>query len=387
MIYGADHVRLMDTVSSFCEREINPYVQDWEKAGQFPAHELFSKMGALGLLGINKPAEFGGQALDYTYQLAFAEALGSSRCASINLGVGVQTDMATPALARHGSDELRREFLAPSISGEKVACLGASEPGAGSDLASVKTTARCDGDDYIINGTKMWTTNGAQADWMCLLCNTSDDNAYLNKGLLCVPLDLNGISISEPFDKLGMRSSDTVQFFFDDVRVPKRYCIGSPRRGLMYQMEAFLEERIWAAASGLKGMERAIREVIEYGRTRETFGRPLIDNQYIQFTLAELTSEIEALRSLVYRAVGLHVAEKDATNLVAMSKLKAGRLQRKVFDACLQFHGGMGFMDTSDIARAYRDSRLVSIGGGSDEVMLLMICRGLGLFGREERNA
>lgn len=387
MMYNEDHLRLMEVVSDFCEREINPYVHEWERAGHFPAASLFSKLGSLGLLGINKPREFGGQGLDYTYQLAFAEALGSSRCASINLGVGVQTDMATPALAKHGSDELRHEFLTPSVRGEKIACLGASEVGAGSDLASIKTTARPDGDDYVINGSKMWTTNGSQADWMCILCNTSDDDPYLNKGLFCLPLGVKGVSFTEPFEKLGMRASDTVQFFFDDVRIPKRFCIGSPRRGLMYQMQTFLEERIWAAASGLRGMERAISEVIDYGRMRKTFGRPLIENQYIQFTLAELSCEIEALRALVYRAVDLHVSEADATKLVAMAKLKAGRLQRKVFDTCLQFYGGAGFMDSSDIARAFRDSRLVSIGGGSDEVMLLMICRSLGLFGKEKANA
>ena len=382
MNYGAEHLALMDVVRAFCENEINPNAAEWERAGIFPAHELFAKLGCLGLLGINKPQAYGGQGLDYSYQLAFCEALGTSRCPSINLAVGVQTDMATPALARYGSDELRAEFLAPTIAGSFVACLGASEPGAGSDLSSIRTAARLDGDDYKVSGTKMWTTNGSQADWMCLLCNSSDDDPNLNKALLCVPMDSAGITVSAPFEKLGMHASDTVQVFFDDVRVPRRNCIGSPRRGLLYQMQAFLEERIWAAASGLEAMERAIRDAISYCTDREAFGRRVIDNQYVQFRLAELATKVECLRSLVYRCVDDHVAGRDAVRLVCMAKLVAGRLQREVFDACLQFYGGAGFMADTEISRYYRDCRLVSIGGGSDEVMLMMISRQLGMSGR-----
>ena len=174
MLFTADHDEPRRILQKFIAAEINPYVDEWEKADIFPAHELFKKLGDLGFLGLNKPVEFGGQGLDYTYALMMAEELGAITCGGVPMAIGVQTDMATPALARFGSDEVRREFLAPAISGDAVACIGVSEPGAGSDVASIKTNARSDGDDYVINGGKMWITNGAQADWICLLANTSD---------------------------------------------------------------------------------------------------------------------------------------------------------------------------------------------------------------------
>lgn len=377
-MYSEEHRSLMATVSDFCEREINPHVDEWERNGAFPAHDLFAKMGRLGLLGINKPEAFGGMGLDYSYQLAFCEALGASRCASINLAVGVQTDMATPALAHYGSDYVKEHFLRPSISGDYVACLGVSEVGAGSDFANMRTFALKDGDDYRISGGKMWTTNGTQADWMCLLCNTNDGDPHLNKSLICLPMDTPGVTVSRRLEKLGMHASDTAQIFFDDVRVPQRFRIGGERRGLLYQMTAFLEERIWASACGLVSMERLIAETTEYARNRFVYGRPVLDNQVVHFRLAELATKIELLRSLVYRATADYVDGADVTKLVAMAKLTSGRLQREVVDACLQYHGGMGFMAESEVARYYRDARLTSIGGGADEVMLMMICRLLG---------
>jgi citronellyl-CoA dehydrogenase len=379
-MYSSEHFALMDTVKRFCESEINPYARAWEEKGMFPAHELFKKMGALGLLGINKPQEHGGSGLDYTYQLAFAEAMGASTCPSVNLAVCVQTDMATPALALYGSCALKEEFLRPTIAGDYVACLGVSEVEAGSDIAAIKTSARRDGDDYVIQGGKMWTTNGVQADWICLLCNTDERNSLLSKSLICVPLNLPGISVGRPFSKLGMSASDTTQIHFDGVRVPVRYLIGQAGRGMMYQMRAFLDERISAAASGLLMMERILDQTIEHTRSRRTFGRPLISNQSIQFKIAELKTKIELLRSLVYRTVAAYVNGEDVTRLVCMGKLTAGRLQREVADSCLQYFGGMGFMNETEVSRFYRDSRLVSIGGGSDEMMLSMICRTLGIL-------
>ena len=224
----------------------------WEEAGIFPAHEVFKKMGDLGFLGLNKPPAYGGQGLDYSYAMVMAEELGNIACGSVPMAIGVQTDMATPALARFGSDELKRQFLAPSIAGDYVACLGVSEVGAGSDVASIKTTARKDGDDYVIDGGKMWTTNGTQADWMCLLANTSEGAAHKNKSLICLPMKTKGVEIARKLDKLGMRSSDTAQIFFDNVRVPRRYLIGEEGKGFIYQMLQFQEERLWAAAANLK---------------------------------------------------------------------------------------------------------------------------------------
>jgi citronellyl-CoA dehydrogenase len=378
MIYSEQHRELMRSVTRFCETEINPYVDDWEKAGIFPAHEVFKKMGQQGFLGIHKPEKFGGLGLDYSYEVAFCEALGASRSGSITMAIGVQTDMATPALARHGSDALRDEFLKPSISGDYVACLGVSEVGAGSDVASIKTRARKDGGDYVIDGGKMWTTNGTQADWMCLLANTGDGPVHRNKTLICLPMKTKGVEIARKLDKLGMRASDTAQIFFDGVRVPQRYRIGDEGMGFIYQMQQFQEERLWAAAGGLVKMERAITDTIEYTRNRIAFGQSILDNQVVHYKLAELQTKIELLRSLVYRAVEEYINGADITKLASMAKLTVGRLQREVGDSCLQYYGGMGFMNETEISRFYRDGRLTSIGGGADEIMLAIICKLMG---------
>ena len=386
MLFTADHDEPRRALQKFIAAEINPHVDEWEDNDIFPAHELFKKLGDLGFLGLNKPTEFGGQGLDYSYALMMAEELGAIKCGGVPMAIGVQTDMATPALARFGSDEVRREFLAPAIAGDAVACIGVSEPGAGSDVASIKTTARSDGDDYVINGGKMWITNGTQADWICLLANTSDGQVHRNKSLICVPMKTKGVQIARKLDKLGMRSSDTAQIFFDNVRVPKRNRIGEEGAGFTYQMIQFQEERLWGAASCLKALEVIIDETIEYTRGRKAFGGTILDNQVVHFKLAEMQTEVELLRSLIYRAGEQLVAGDDVTKLASMAKLTAGRLGREVTDACLQYWGGMGFMNETHVSRAYRDGRLGSIGGGADEVMLSIICKYMGtLPGRSNK--
>ena len=378
MLFTAEHEEIRRSLQKFIASEINPFVDEWEAAGVFPAHELFKKLGDLGFLGLNKPVEFGGQGLDYSYALMMAEELGAIKCGGVPMAIGVQTDMATPALARFGSDAVRREFLAPAIAGEAVACVGVSEPGAGSDVASIKTTARSDGDDYVINGGKMWITNGAQADWICLLANTSDGQVHRNKSLICVPMKSKGVTVARKLDKMGMHSSDTVQIFFDNVRVPKRNRVGEEGKGFTYQMVQFQEERLWAAAACLKAHEFIIDETIEYTRNRKAFGQSILDNQVVHFKLAEMQAEVELLRSLTYRAAEALVAGEDVTRLATMAKLKAGRLGRELTDACLQYWGGMGFMNETPVSRAYRDTRLTSIGGGADEVMLMVLCKMMG---------
>ena len=226
MLFTNEHRALSESVKKFVATQINPYVDEWEKEGIFPAHELFKKMGDKGFLGIAKPEQFGGMGLDWSYNLAFCEAMGEVNGGSIPMAVGVQTDMATPALAKQGSDALREEFLVPAIAGDYVACIGVSEPGAGSDVASIRTHARKDGDDYIINGGKMWITNGTQADFMCLLANTGDGPVHKNKSLIVLPLKSKGVTIARKLDKLGMRASDTAEIWFEDGRVPQRYRIG-----------------------------------------------------------------------------------------------------------------------------------------------------------------
>lgn len=375
MQFTDEHHALRETVRKFVETEINPHVDAWEEAGIFPARELFKKAGDLGLLGISKPEEYGGLGLDYSYSVVAAEELGLARCGGVPMAMGVQTDMCTPALARFGSDALREEFLAPAIAGDQVGCIGVSEHAAGSDVASIKTRARKDGDDYVLSGSKMWITNGTQADWMCCLANTSDDHPHRNKSLIMVPLDLPGVTRNRKLNKLGMRSSDTAEVYFDEVRVPQRYRIGEEGFGFGYQMLQFQEERLWGAANVVKGLELVIQDTIKYAGGREAFGQSILDFQTVHFRLAELSTEVEALRALVYAATEQYVAGENVTRLASMAKLKAGRLAREVTDSCLQFWGGMGFMWETSVARAYRDTRLISIGGGADEVMLSIICK------------
>lgn len=378
MLFTEDHDEPRRILQKFIASEINPHVDEWEKAGIFPAHELFKKLGDLGFLGLNKPVEFGGQGLDYSYAVMMAEEIGAISCGGVPMAIGVQTDMATPALARFGSDELRAEFLTPAIAGEQVACIGVSEPGAGSDVASIKTHARSDGDDYLITGGKMWITNGTQADWICLLANTGDGPKHRNKSLICVPMKSKGVTVARKLDKMGMRCSDTAQIFFDEVRVPKRNRIGEEGQGFTYQMLQFQEERLWAAAACLKAHEATIQETIDYTRNRKAFGASILDNQVVHFRLAELQTEVEMLRALTYRAAEALIAGEDVTRLATMAKLKAGRLGRELTDACLQYFGGMGYMNETPVSRAYRDARLASIGGGADEVMLSVLCKMMG---------
>ncbi|ROT82951.1 probable acyl-CoA dehydrogenase 6 [Penaeus vannamei] len=378
--YKQEHLELQNSLKKLIDTEINPHVDRWEAEGQFPAHEVFKKLGQAGFLGVTKPEEYGGLGLDYTYSVAMGEALGNVNCGAIPMAIAVQTDMATPALARFGSDYVKEQFLAPSISGDLVSCLGVSEPSGGSDVASLKTTARREGDDFIINGQKMWITNAFQADWMCLLANTSQGAPHKNKSLICVPMDTPGIHLNKRIDKMGMRSSDTAQIFFEDVRVPAKNIIGQEGMGFTYQMLQFQEERLAAAALTLAPLEICIRETIKYTRDRMAFGQPLLNNQYIHFRLAELETEVECLRSLLYRATELYVGGEDVTKLASMCKLKSGRLVREISDSCLQFWGGMGFTNEVLVSRFYRDLRLVSIGGGADEVMLSIICKYMGIL-------
>ena len=337
------------------------------------------------MLGINKEEKYGGLGLDYSYNMYAAEALGYSASGGVTLSIGVQTDMATPAIAKFGSTELKELFLAPAIAGEYVAAIAVSEVGAGSDVAGLKTTAKKDGDDYIINGSKMWITNATQADFFCVLANTSDDKPHKNKSLIVVPANSPGVTIGEKIDKIGMRSSDTAPVFFDDVRVPQRYRIGAEGTGFMLQMLQFQEERLWGAANSLIGMQQCIDLTIEYCKERKTFGQPLINNQSIHFRLAELKTEIEMLRALTYRASDLMIAKQDVTEMASMCKLKAGRLIREVSDSCLQYWGGMGFTTENPISQVFRDGRLASIGGGADEIMLGIICKYMDILPKRGR--
>ena len=379
-MFTQEHEAVRRTIARFVQEELNPHVDEWENAETYPAHEVIKKLGKLGLLGLTKPEAYGGAGLDHSYSVIMAEELGACRCGGVPMSIGVHTDMATPALARFGSDELRKEFLAPAIAGELLSCIGVSEPGAGSDVSSIKTKARKDGDDYVIDGGKMWITNGTQADWMCCLANTSDGDPHRNKSLIIIPMNTKGVSVEKKLKKIGMNASDTALIHFDSVRVPQRNRIGDEGKGFTYQMLQFQEERLWGAANCLKMMEVAINDSIDYTRQRKIFGQSVLDNQTVHFKLAELQSEVEALRALVYRATEMLVSGGDVTKLASMAKLKAGRLVRQVSDECLQYWGGMGFTWENQVSRLFRDGRLVSIGAGADEVMLSIIAKYMGIL-------
>jgi citronellyl-CoA dehydrogenase len=389
MQFTHEHREVQKTLKRLIDEDINPHVDEWEEAGIFPAHEVFKKLGNLGLLGLTKPQAYGGAELDYSYSLAMAETLGHIHCGGVPMAIGVQTDMCSPALARFGSPELCAEFLVPAIAGDMVGCIGVSEPGAGSDVSAIKSHARKDGDDYIISGQKMWITNSLQADWMCMLVNTGEGPAHKNKSLVMVPMREGrggkltpGIEVAKKIRKIGMNSSDTGLIYFDEVRVPQRNRIGGEGQGFIYQMQQFQEERLWAAASTLQGLNNCIEDTIAYAQERKLFGASLADQQWVQFKLAEMKTDVEALRALTYRACDLYVQGQDVTELASMAKLMAGRLNRSVTDGCLQFWGGMGYSYETRISRAFRDGRLGSIGGGADEVMLGILSKIMGIAKR-----
>ena len=373
--FTAEHEAFRRVVRRFVETELNPHVEEWEAARIWPAREVLKKMGNLGLLGLNYPEAYGGGGVDYWYSAVLLEELGRADCAAVPMGIAVHTDMATPALAEFGSDDLKRRFLAPAIAGDLVAAIGVSEPDAGSDVAAIRTRAVADGDDYVINGSKMWITNGTQADFVTLLARTSGERGFRGMSLIVVPTDTPGFHVSRKLEKLGNHASDTAILTFEEMRVPQANRIGEEGLGFMLQMKQFQRERLAGSLMSTAGMEKIIRLTIAYCRERHTFGRPLIDNQVIHFRLCELLTEVEALRQLNYHCVRLIVAGEDVTKEVSMAKLKAGRLAREVADSCLQFHGGMGYVEEYPMARYFRDARLLSIGGGADEIMLGIIAK------------
>jgi citronellyl-CoA dehydrogenase len=373
MRFTEQHDALREMVRDVVDKEINPHVDAWEAAGVFPAHELFPKLGALGLLGLEYDQEYGGMGVDHSYTVVLGEELGRCDAAGVPMAIAVQACMATPSLHRYGSSDLKARFLAPAISGEQVAAVAVTEPDAGSDVAGIRTSARRDGDDWVINGTKLYITNGAQADWICLLLRTSDEGGYQGMSQVIVTTDSPGFRVGRVLDKLGNRSSDTAELVLEDVRVPVSHTIGEVGHGFQQQMTQFQNERLIGCYVAVVGMERALRRTIDYLQERSAFGKPLMAQQAIQFRLAELLAEVDLLRHYNYAAAQAVVDGADPTRFATVAKLKTGRLVREVADACLQFHGGMGYMSDHWVSRYFRDSRLLSIGGGADEVMLRIL--------------
>lgn len=375
MLFDEDHERFRAVVRKVLEREVAPHVEEWEASGSFPAHELFPVLGAAGLLGLEYDPRYGGQGADHSYTVVLGEELGRIDCGGVPMAIAVQTDMATPALHRFGSEELKQRYLAPALRGEMVAAIAVTEPDAGSDVAALRTRAVRDGDEWVVTGTKLYITNGTQADWLCLLARTSDEGGYRGMSQIVFPTDTPGFRVSRRLSKLGNRSSDTAELSFEEARVPVANTIGEVGRGFQQQMAQFQNERLIAAYMAVGAMERALERTAEYLRERKVFGRPLIDSPYVQFRLAELRAELETLRSHNYQCAEAVLRGEDVTHGASVAKLKAGRLARQVADTCLQFHGGIGYMEETWVSRYFRDSRLLSIGGGADEVMLAILAR------------
>lgn len=370
-----EHDAFRTSVRSFVEREIEPHVDEWERAGGFPGHELFRKLGRAGFLGLEYDPAYGGQGADHSFTVVLGEELGRIGCGGVPMAIAVQTDMATPSLHRFGSEELKERFLAPAIAGEVVVSIAVTEPDAGSDVAGITTRAVVDGDEWVIDGSKLYITNGVQADWLCLLVRTAGDAGYSGMSQIIVPTATPGVAVSRKLDKLGNRSSDTAELSFRDVRVPLANTIGEVGRGFFQQMDQFQHERLIAAYLAVGGMTRALERTVAYVKERRAFGAPLFDNQYLAYRLAELDAELDVLREYNYACAEKMVANEDVIRQASIAKLVAGRLQRQVADTCMQFHGGVGYMEETWTARYFRDSRLLSIGGGADEVMLRILSR------------
>jgi citronellyl-CoA dehydrogenase len=374
-MFTEEHEMFRKTVRDFVDAEIVPHAEEWESTGIFPARELFGKLGALGLLGVTYDPAYGGGGADVLYSAILGEELGRMPCLGVAMAISVQTDMATPSLHRFGSHELKERYLRPAVAGEHVAAIAVTEPDAGSDVAGIRTKAVRDGDEWVITGQKLYITSGTQADWLCLLARTSDEGGYQGMSQIVVPTDAPGFSVSRKLDKLGMRSSDTAELSFDAMRVPVENTIGEVGRGFQQQMQQFQDERMVAAYQMVGAMEGALARTRSYLTERKVFGEPLLANQYLQFELAELASEVEVVKYYNYAAAEAASAGQDITRFATIAKLRSGRLARRVADVCLQFHGGIGYMEETWTARFFRDTRLWSIGGGADEVMLRTLAR------------
>lgn len=362
-----EHDRVRQMVREYAEKELAPHRYEWDKAGEFP-REVFKQLADLGLLGIRFSPEIGGLGLDWWTTVAFIEGLSHSRNAGLMMSILVDTDMATPIINEIGTKEQKEEFLVPTLRGEKVAALGVTEPGAGSDVAGIRTTARKDGGDYIINGAKTYITNGSFADYITLAVRTGPEG-HAGVSLVLFPTNTPGFSVGRKLDKLGTRSVDSSELHFDNCRIPQRYLLGQENAGFYYIMTNFQGERLVAAIMTNATMEISLQDAMKYGKERTAFGRPIGSYQVWKHKFAEHLTALEASKALTNQAVAKAMTGQDPTRLVSMAKLYAGDLAQEVIYDCLQFHGGYGFVEEYDICRAYRDVRLIPIGGGTSEIM------------------
>lgn len=366
--FTEDHQAFRQAVREFIGREVAPQMDAWEKAGGWP-REILPKMAELGMFGIPFPEQYGGLDLDIWFSVAMIEELCCCGSFGFPMAMMVHAYMATPPIHRWGSEALKQEWLAPSIAGQKLGALGITEPNAGSDVAAIRTTAVREGDEWVINGSKTFITNGASADYIILACKTAPDKGYDGLSLILLPTDTPGFSVGRTLDKLGCHSSDTAELAFEDCRVPAGNLIGQEGQGFYYIMDNFQLERLVAAVGTTASAQWIFRKAVEYTQEREAFGRPIGRFQVLRHRFADMATEIEAGRLLAYRAAELLAAGKDYVREVTMAKLYCTELACSVTDRCLQAYGGYGYMEEYPAARAWRDARLGTIGGGTSEVM------------------
>jgi len=382
VVFTEEHQAFRKSVRAFVEREVDPYVDEWERAGSMPTHELFASMGALGWLGLEYDPAYGGGGADHLFAVVLAEEIGRADAAGVGMAVGVQTDMATPSLHRFGTEELKQRYLVPAIRGEMVTAIAVTEPDAGSDVAGLRTRAVRDGDEWVIDGAKLYITNGVQADWLCLLARTSDEGGARGMSQIVVPTSTPGVTVSrklDKLDKLDNRCSDTAELAFNGVRVPVTNTIGTLGRGFSQQMAQFQNERMVACYGRVGACERALDRTVAYLRGRTAFGGPLVRQQYLTYTLAELYARLDMCRHYNYACAEAFMRGEDTTYFATVAKLAIGRLCEDVARTCLQYHGGIGYMEETWTARFLRDMRVTSIGGGADEVMLQVIAKRHGM--------
>ena len=369
-----EHEMIRRTVRQFTEERLYPHRAEWDKQGHWPAREIFKEMAELGLLGIKVDTEYAGAGLDWWSNVAFIEELGWCRNAGVVMSILVNTEFATGVIADIGTPEQKEEFLAPVVRGEKIAALAVSEPDCGSDVSAIRTTAKEDGDDFVINGAKTYITNASFADFITLAVRTGEDG-YGGISLVLFPTDTPGFSVGRKLDKLGTRSVDSSEIHFDNCRIPKRNLLGMLNGGFIHIMQNFQGERLCGSLMAVQGMDIAVQDAIAFGNERKAFNRPIIKFQVWKHKFAEHLTAIRAARMLTYHAVDKIISGEDPTMEVSMSKLFAADIAQKVVYDCLQFHGGSGFIEEYDIARTYRDMRLLPIGGGTSEVMKEIISK------------
>ncbi len=385
--FTEQHQQFRQTVRSFCEKELAPHAEEWERDELFP-NWVFKRAGELGILGAHYPEEVGGAGGDYWFSVAKSEELPRCGMAGVTMGLLVQGDMATPVINDIGTKEQKEEFLAPAVRGEKIAALGVSEPNAGSDVAGIQTTAKRDGDDYVINGAKTFITNGTRADFVTLLAKTDPAQGAHGCTFFLVPTKTRGFNVARKLKKIGNHSSDTAELHFEDMRIPKRYRLGEENMGFMYLMQNFQSERIIACTSATAGGQYMLDDAIAYGRDRKAFGKPIIKREYWQHKFVELTAKLEAAKALAYRGADAYNHDKyvkkdnvdlETVKLISLAKIFVGDVMTEIADQCLQFHGGWGYIEEYRVARAWRDQRLFRIGGGTTETMKYYVAKLMGL--------